>query len=105
MPTPVPGPDLTHSFILVISAMLAICLAALFLIKWVFPKLIRAPFSRKGGPIRILGRFALEPRQAIYVIKIGKKTLVLGTSERGLSSLTTLESAELPDEWKEEEKV
>lgn len=94
------GQDLTSMFVVVSLIMVAICVGAFVLIKWVFPRFVQAPLYRKKGPIRILARYALEPRVAVYVLKIGKKNLVVGAAERGLSLLAQLEDSELSEEWK-----
>lgn len=100
--TPVPQQDFT-SMVLTVTVVLAIiCTVAIVLIKWVFPRIVRSPLTqRKNGPIRILARYALEPRVAVYVMRIGRKHVVVGSSDRGLVSLAELSETELADEWKE----
>lgn len=98
-----PEQDLTSAFVVVTVVMLVICLGAFILIKWVFPRWIRAPFSRKNSALRILARFALEPNKLLYVVRIGKKTMLLGSSDRGLSLISRLDEDDLIDDWKIEE--
>jgi flagellar protein FliO/FliZ len=50
-----------------------------------------------SGPIRLLGRLPLDARRAIYVVKIGPKVLVVGSSEGGLNKLGELKPHDLPD--------
>ena len=92
--------DMTGTFVMVSIVMVVICLAALALIKWVFPRFIRAPLYRRGGPIRVLARHSLEPRLALYVLKIGGKHLVVGAGDKGLSMLCELGESDLPEDWK-----
>jgi flagellar protein FliO/FliZ len=48
------------------------------------------------GPLELWGRLPLEPRKAIYLVKLGEQVLVLGASEAGLRLLTTLNASDLP---------
>lgn len=45
------------------------------------------------GVVTVVARVPLEPRRALYVVRVGGKTLVLGASEGGLGLVT-----ELPDD-------
>ncbi len=56
----------------------------------------RAGIGRTGGPLELTGRLPLDARRAIYLVRIGSKTLVVGASEAGLTRLGELSSDELP---------
>src|SRR5205823_12809004 len=43
----------------------------------------------------VVARLPLEPRRALYVVEVAGKTLLVGTSEMGLSVLTELDAAEV----------
>jgi flagellar protein FliO/FliZ len=41
----------------------------------------------------VLARLPLEPRRSLYVVEVGGKTLLVGTSEMGLSVLSEVDGA------------
>ncbi|MCE9572188.1 MAG: flagellar biosynthetic protein FliO [Deltaproteobacteria bacterium] len=43
----------------------------------------------------VVARLPLEPRRSLYVVEVGGKTLLVGTSEMGLSVLTELDGAKV----------
>lgn len=88
-------------FIAVTITMVLVCVLAWVIIKWLFPKMIRNPLTRKGGPIRILARYALEPRKAIYILKIGEKYLALASGDRVFTVLAELTETDLAAEWRD----
>lgn len=49
-----------------------------------------------GGVVRVRARVPLEPRRSLYVIEVGGRTLLLGSSEGGVTMLTELAPEELP---------
>lgn len=47
----------------------------------------------ESGPVEILGRTHLTPKHAVYVVRAGGRTLLIGTGPQGAPSLLS----ELPD--------
>ena len=45
----------------------------------------------RGGVMDVIARMPLEPRRALYVVDVAGKTLLVGTSEMGLSVLSELD--------------
>jgi len=43
----------------------------------------------------VVSRIPLEPRRSLYVVEVAGKTLLVGTSEMGLSVLTELDGREV----------
>lgn len=67
---------------LVVLLLFALGLARLFL--------KRSPYAVGGLPseaIDVLGRRVLDPRNSVYMVKIGSRMLLLGSSSNGLSAL------------------
>jgi flagellar protein FliO/FliZ len=65
-----------------------VCLAA-----WV---IVRVGARRMWGPrtagvLDVVARVPLEPRRSLYVVEVGGKTLLVGTSEMGLTVLSELD--------------
>ena len=77
-----------------ILAMSFILALAYVVIRYLFP-LFRMGAQTKGSRIKIIDRAGLEPRRALYIVQIGKKTVLLGTSEHGLSKLMDLQEGDL----------
>lgn len=53
-----------------------------------------------GGLLEVIARQPLEPRRSLYVVRVGERRLLVGTSELGVTMLTELEGggAEEPSE-------
>jgi flagellar protein FliO/FliZ len=45
----------------------------------------------RGGVLDVVARVPLEPRRSLYVVEVAGKTLLVGTSEMGLSVLSELD--------------
>lgn len=74
---------------LVIGALVAVVVAARALGR-------RGRSAGRGGWMEVLARLPLEPRRSLYVVRVAERTLVLGSSEQGLTLLRELEGGELP---------
>jgi flagellar biogenesis protein FliO len=57
----------------------------------------RVGASPRNGPLEILARQPLDGRRAIYLVRVGKRVLVVGATDGSLTRLasTSLESLEL----------
>lgn len=66
---------------------------ALYLATW---GLRRIGAGRARGPLEVLARQPLDGRRAVYLIRVGKRVLIVGASESSLTRLgsTSLESIE-----------
>ena len=51
--------------------------------------------SRGAYLLDVVARLPLEPRRSLYVVEVAGKTLLVGTSEMGLSVLSELDGGEL----------
>src|SRR5688500_1269096 len=47
---------------------------------------------RGSGVLDVVARVPLEPRRSLYVVEVGGKTLLVGTSEMGLTVLSELDA-------------
>jgi flagellar biogenesis protein FliO len=57
----------------------------------------RSGVGRTLGPITLAGRLVLDPRRAIYLVRIGETYFVVGASEAGLTKLGELGSDAIGD--------
>lgn len=66
---------------------------ALWLATW---GLRRVGATKEGGPLEILARRSLDTRRSIWLVRVGKRVLVVGAADGGLTRLgsTSLEALE-----------
>src|SRR5689334_20586235 len=69
-----------------------VCLAAWVVVRF---GLRRMWTPRPGGVLDVVARVPLEPRRSLYVVEVAGKTLLVGTSEMGLSVLSELDAGEV----------
>lgn len=56
----------------------------------------RAGVARAFGAAELVGQLPLEPRRAVYLVRIGARVLVVGASEAGLTKLSELDASDVP---------
>ena len=56
----------------------------------------RLGLGRPSGPLELLGRLPLEPRRAVYLVRVGKIVYVVGASEGGLTRLGEMDAEAVP---------
>jgi flagellar biogenesis protein FliO len=71
-----------------------VCIAA-FVIVRVFGRFLATGRVRGAHLLDVIARVPLEPRRSLYVVEVAGKTLLVGTSEMGLSVLSELDGAEV----------
>src|SRR3954453_12513744 len=71
-----------------------VCIAAFVAVR-VFGRLLATGRARGAHLMDVVARVPLEPRRALYVVEVAGKTLLVGTSEMGLSVLTELDGSEV----------
>ena len=79
--------------------MIALCATSLVVLLFVRSWLakVSGPGRHASGPIRVFARFLLEPRKTLYVVGVGKNTMLLASSEAGVQLMATLNS----EDWSE----
>ena len=65
------------------------------LVAWLVLRWASSHRTPPGGPITLLARYPLEPRRTLYLVSVGDRILLLGSSEAGLSSLMELSKEEV----------
>jgi flagellar biogenesis protein FliO len=86
--------DLLVTSLLVLGG---VCVAAFVVVKVVGAWLGGGAFRRgRGGQLLdVIARLPLEPRRSLYVVAVAGKTLLVGTSEMGMSLLSELDGSEV----------
>ena len=83
--------DLLVTSLLVLGA---VCVAAFVAVR-VFGRLLATGRARGSHLLDVVARVPLEPRRSLYVVEVAGKTLLVGTSEMGLSVLSELDGGEV----------
>src|SRR5512146_2870945 len=74
--------------------LVGVCIAA-FVVVRVFGRVLATGRTRGAHLLDVVARVPLEPRRSLYVVEVAGKTLLVGTSEMGLSVLSELDAAEV----------
>jgi flagellar protein FliO/FliZ len=72
----------------------AVCVAA-FVVVRVVGRWLMTGRTRGANLLDVIARVPLEPRRSLYVVEVAGKTLLVGTSEMGLSVLSELDGGEV----------
>ncbi|HEY3803651.1 MAG TPA: flagellar biosynthetic protein FliO [Kofleriaceae bacterium] len=83
--------DLLVTSLLVLAA---VCVAAFVAVR-VLGRWLSTGRARGAHLLDVIARVPLEPRRSLYVVDVAGKTLLVGTSEMGLSVLSELDAAEV----------
>lgn len=71
-----------------------VCVGALLLVRFV-GRFLATGRARGAHLLDVIARVPLEPRRSLYVVEVAGKTLLVGTSEMGLSVLSELDGSEV----------
>jgi flagellar biogenesis protein FliO len=74
--------------------LVVVCVAAFVAVR-VFGRLLSTGRARGAHLMNVVSRVPLEPRRSLYVVEVAGKTLLVGTSEMGLSVLSELDANEV----------
>lgn len=78
-------------------ALAAVCVLAWVLLRWGARRGLGLGAGR--GKVRVLERVALDPRRALYLVKVGDKVLLIGAGDGAAPAvLAEVDPAELPAE-------
>ncbi|MCX5744164.1 MAG: flagellar biosynthetic protein FliO [Proteobacteria bacterium] len=83
--------DLLLTSLLVLGG---VCIAA-FVVVRVVGRILSTGRPRGAHLLDVVARIPLEPRRSLYVVEVAGKTLLIGTSEMGLSVLSELDGGEV----------
>src|SRR5512139_645878 len=83
--------DLLVTSLLVLGA---VCIAAFIAVR-VLGRLLATGRARGTHLLDVVAKVPLEPRRSLYVVEVAGKTLLVGTSEMGLSVLSELDGGEV----------
>lgn len=86
--------DFTWLFIKMLLALGIVSVAAVLILKYAAPRMGLMKRFQQGGHFEMLGRYVLEPRKALYLVKVGKRYLVIGASDHAINLITEISEPE-----------
>ena len=79
-----------------VLALAAVCLLAWAVLRWAARRGLGVG-SKPGSSLEVLERVALDPKRTLYLLRAGKRVLVVGAADgAGLQMLAELDPDELP---------
>jgi flagellar biogenesis protein FliO len=94
MPTLTSGSWLDYVRLMLVLG--GILILALLTVRYWLPRMARLK-ALSSGPIQVLAQFPLEPRKTLYVVRAGRETILLASSEAGVQFMTALDPADFLD--------
>lgn len=94
--TPVPGlsGDIGPT-LLQLAGALVLIIVIIYLSVWLMKKYSGGKIAGVGNLISVIERRHLAPKQALYLIKVGEKHLLIGASDSGLQKLSDIDDLEV----------
>lgn len=90
------GAAASYGDLLVTSLLVLVAVSvAAFVVVKVLGRFLATGGVRGAHLLDVVARVPLEPRRSLYVVEVAGKTLLVGTSEMGLSVLSELDGAEV----------
>lgn len=85
-------------FLKTIIAMVIVIVLAFVFIRYIMPRLqLGRKGWRRGSSIKIIERTGLDPRKALYIIQVGRKIALIGTSDNSVNKIMDLEEKDIED--------
>jgi flagellar protein FliO/FliZ len=81
--------------LLQLAGALLLIIGIIYLSVWLMKKYSGGKIAGGGGLISIVERRHLAPKQALYLIKVGEKHLLIGASDSGLQKLSDIDYLEV----------
>jgi flagellar biosynthetic protein FliO len=91
---PALGGDIGPTLLQLAGALLLI-IVIIYLSVWLMKKYTGGKIAGGGNLITIVERRHLAPKQALYLVKIGEKHLLIGASDSGLQKLSDIDDLEV----------
>jgi flagellar biosynthetic protein FliO len=93
-PAPGLGSDVGPTLLQLAGALLLI-VVIIYASVWLMKKYSNGRMAGGGSLISIVERRHLTPKQALYLIKVGEKHLLVGASDSGLQKISDIEGLEV----------
>ncbi len=93
MPPPLPTDSYGSALAQTIVALAGVCALAWWILRW---GARRGLGRHVGGRVEVLERASLDARSTLFVVRVGKRILVLGAGPQSVTTLAELAESELP---------
>ena len=87
--------DFTWLFIKMISALIVVCVFAVVIMKYAVPKVGFLKKFSGGKYIEIITRQSLDQRKHLYIVKIGQRYALVGSSDHGVNLVMELKKEDV----------
>ncbi|GEM_PF-4333050 len=87
--------DLVWMLVKMVLVLVIVCGGAMLLLRFV-PKIGALQGGASAAGIEILGRRALDPKKHLWIVRVGTRNFLLGTSEQSVQCVAELNAADLP---------
>lgn len=87
--------DATKLFLQMLFALMVVSLGAVVILRYLVPRLSWTRKMQKSGPFELISRFGLDAGLALYLIKVGRRYLLLGGGNQGVRFLTEVNRDEI----------
>ncbi|MFI5306541.1 MAG: FliO/MopB family protein [Polyangiales bacterium] len=81
--------SLALDFLRTLLALGAVCALIWFSLRFLARRGLIAPARAHGASLEVLARLPLEPRKSLYLVRAGKRLLLLATGDGGAPRLLT----------------
>jgi len=88
------SPDFTWLFFKMIAGLVLVLGLAIFLLKYLLPKIRIGKKSRQPAWAALIDRIPLGPHTQLSLVKIAGRYFVLGTSEQSVNLITEISPSE-----------
>lgn len=87
--------DFSMTFVKMMAALIAVCILAILILKFAVPKMGIMKRFQSGRMISIVSKATLEQKRQLYLIKVGTKYALVGSSEGGVSHIMDVPATEV----------
>ena len=95
--TPGNAVDFTWLFLKMFLVLAIVCVFAILILKYAVPHFGIMKRFQRGKFFTVRARYHLDPRKALYLIQMGRRYLVIGAADHGISALAELTDEEIKE--------
>ena len=88
-------PNFAFLFLKTILAMVLVLGVAIVFIRYIMPRLYGPRVGGKQSLIHVVSRLSIEPRKALWIIRVGDKISLVGSAEQVITKIMDLEERDL----------
>lgn len=93
--TPETAIDFTWLFIKMMASLVIVCIVAFVSLKYVVPRLGLVKKYSDTRFISIIAKYSLSQKRHLYIVRVGEKYSLVGSSEVGISKVMDLDKKDV----------